>query len=70
MKMLLKATAAVAALAVVFGVGWLASGIGIGRVADVDSLSDREHAFTERMRSRASQSSTATAGDSWLGSST
>ncbi len=50
MKMLLKATAAVAALAVVFGVGWLASGIGIGRVADVDSLSDRERAFTERMR--------------------
>ena len=50
MKVFLKATAIVVALAVMLGVGWLLAVAGVGRVADIESLSERERAFTERMR--------------------
>ena len=50
MKVLLVSGAIVIALAIVFGAGWLAGVTGAGRVADLESLSDRERAFSERMR--------------------
>ena len=50
MKLALKLAAALAAAMVVFGVGWLVAVAGVGRAADPASLSDRETAFTERMR--------------------
>ncbi len=50
MKLALKLVAALAAAMVVFGIGWLVAAAGVGRAADPASLSDRERAFTERMR--------------------
>ena len=50
MKLALKLVAALAAAMVVFGIGWLVAVAGVGRAADPASLSDRERAFTERMR--------------------
>ena len=50
MKLALKLVAALAAAMAVFGIGWLVAAAGVGRVADPASLSDRERAFTERMR--------------------
>ncbi len=50
MKVLLISIAVVIALAAVFGAGWLVAVTGTGRVADLESLSDRERAFSERMR--------------------
>ena len=50
MRSMLKVGAAVVALLVVFGLGWVVAAVGVGRAADVASLSERERAFTERMR--------------------
>ncbi|MEE2777291.1 MAG: hypothetical protein VYE73_11110 [Acidobacteriota bacterium] len=49
MKSLIKIVAVVAALAVMFGVGWLAKATGAGQVAEIPSLEERERAFVERM---------------------
>jgi hypothetical protein len=50
MKTALKLTVFVVVLLLTFGAGWLASGVGIGRAADPESLSERERRFTERMQ--------------------
>jgi len=50
MRTILKITALVALLALAWGAGWLASGIGVGRVAPEVSLEERERAFSESMR--------------------
>ena len=50
MRTVLKITALVLLLALAWGAGWLASGIGVGRVAPEATLGERERAFEERMR--------------------
>ncbi len=50
MKGSLKIVAVVVLMAAMFGLGWLVAKSGAGQGVDVASLSDRERAFTERMR--------------------
>ena len=50
MRTILKITALVALVALAWGAGWLASGIGVGRVAPEASLEERERAFSESLR--------------------
>lgn len=50
MRTTLKIAALVLLLALAWGAGWLASGIGVGRVAPEASLEERERAFAESMR--------------------
>ena len=50
MKVLFKLLVVTVALAATFGIGWLAAATGMGREADLESLSERERSFTERMR--------------------
>lgn len=50
MRRVLIVIAAAALLAASFGAGWLWSALGGGRTAPPASLSERERAFTERMR--------------------
>ena len=50
MRNILKIAALVSLLALAWGAGWLASGIGVGRVAPEATLEERERAFEESMR--------------------
>ena len=50
MKVVARVAAAGAALLVVFAIGWLTAAVGVGRAADIESLSDRERRFTARMQ--------------------
>ena len=50
MRTILKIAALVSLLALAWGAGWLASGIGVGRVAPEATLEERERAFEESMR--------------------
>ena len=50
MRRVLKAALFLFLLAAAFGIGWIASGIGVGRSVPVSSLEDRERRFVERMR--------------------
>lgn len=50
MRKVLKIGGFVLLLAVAWGAGWFASGIGVGRVAPEATLAERERAFEGRMR--------------------
>ena len=50
MKAVLKLLALTAMLAIAFGIGWVASAVGVGRAAAPDSLEERERQFVERMQ--------------------
>ena len=50
MRALLKIVAAIIALVVMFGAGWLVAIIGTGQAIDPASLPDLERAFAERMQ--------------------
>ena len=50
MRTILKTAVLVSLLALAWGAGWLASGLGVGRAAPVAALAERERAFSERMR--------------------
>ena len=50
MRNILKIAMLVSLLALAWGAGWLASGIGVGRVAPEATLEERERAFEESMR--------------------
>ena len=50
MKRILKLLALLFAIAVAFGIGWLACATGAGQAVDVESLSERERKFAERMQ--------------------
>ena len=50
MKAGVKILAIGVAILVIFGIGWLTAAIGVGRVADQESLDERERAFIDRMK--------------------
>ena len=50
MKKVLRVVVLVSILALAWGAGWLASGIGVGRVAPEATLEEREQAFEGSMR--------------------
>ncbi len=50
MRIALKGIVALAILLVAAGIGWLLAATGVGRAADVASLTDLERTFAERMQ--------------------
>ena len=50
MRSALKGIGVLAVLLVAVGIGWLLAAIGVGRAADVASLTDLERTFAERMQ--------------------
>ncbi len=50
MRSALKGIGALAVLLVAVGIGWLLAATGVGRAADVASLTDLERTFAERMQ--------------------
>lgn len=50
MQTILKLIALLVTLSIVFGIGWLTAVTGAGREVDLESLTDRERRFAERMQ--------------------